>query len=190
MWPRFLTDYMFTGIWCWHWQVSEPWVWWRQIMHCIIINVKPANCIAISSFLRHVVSRDFIVKKSEHVIGSVATLPGTKKSLVSEFFISFCITSKKKTSACELQKCGMWVTSRLLCGGSSGLTGLTHFQPWVSSQFGILYTSIPPNYSIKFNGEREDSNWYKSNWLKYVNKCNFKGERGRKKRKRSKETKD
>ena len=40
----------------------------------------------------------------------------------------FYITFKKKTLACESQEGHMWVTSRLL-SGSSGSTGVTHFQP-------------------------------------------------------------
>ena len=44
------------------------------------------------------------------------------------FSMSFYITFKKKTLACGSQVGHMWVTSGLL-SGSSGSTGVTHFQP-------------------------------------------------------------
>ena len=44
-------------------------------------------------------------------------------------FLSCYITSKTKTSTCGSQVSHMWVTSELFCG-SSGSTGVTHFQPW------------------------------------------------------------
>ena len=44
----------------------------------------------------------------------------------------------------------MWVTSRLLCGGSSGLTGVTHFQSYKSA-LNLVYYILPYHPIIASN---------------------------------------
>ena len=61
--------------------------------------------------------------------------------------MSFYITFKKKTLACGSQVGHMWVTSGLL-SGSSGSTGVTHFQPWPKSNSSTTRSKLC-SYGIK-----------------------------------------
>ena len=80
--------------------------------------------------LKHVVSKDFIFKKSVHK-GSVL-YPAKNEEIYGmvpyqKFFMSCYITFKKKTSTCGSQVSHIWIV--LCVNGSNGSTGATHFQP-------------------------------------------------------------
>ena len=78
--------------------------------------------IPLQAVMKHVVSKDSIF------------VQGTSSVFCQEWrnlwhcFRSCYITFKKKTSTCGSQVGHMWVTSGLFCG-SSGSSGVTHFQP-------------------------------------------------------------
>ena len=88
--------------------------------------------------LKHVVSKDFIFKKSVQGTGS-ASCQIYGIAPYQKFFMSCYITFKKKTSTCGSQVGHMWVTSGLFCGSvGHGSTGMTHFQPCSGSISGIV----------------------------------------------------
>ena len=107
--------------------MSKLRVWW---ILWNIIGVKPVLCQAV---LKHVVSKDFIFKKSMQGANSVSYQEWRNlwHCSISKIFMSCYITFKKKTSTCGSKVGHMWITSAFFCvSGSNGLTGATHFQSW------------------------------------------------------------
>ena len=117
MWPGFLIDHMFFRKR--HRHVISEWtlglIWWK---HWTITDIymKPAYYLKLD-ILKHVVSRDIILKNSVHGTSSVSwrNLYDTVSHLI--FPCHFTLLLKENFS--------MWVTSGFL----SGSTSVTHFQP-------------------------------------------------------------
>ena len=82
-------------------------------MHWTITGVKPASLP--QTVLKHVVSRDFILKNFVHGTSSVSWR-NLWHCFISDFSMSFYITFQKKTLACGSQEghirpsVGQWVT--------------------------------------------------------------------------------
>ena len=119
---------MFFRKWYWH-LVSkhEPCVLW------IIVGVKPTYYLKL--FWSIWCPEISFSKKFVYETSSVSCQERRIYCIFSDqnFVMSFCITFKKKTSACGSQIHHIWITSGLLCGSMDQMGQQVHvtlFQPW------------------------------------------------------------
>ena len=111
-------------------------------MHWYIIGVKPSYYLNLF-WSMHVVSKDFIFKKSTQGAGSACCQEWRNlwHCTISKIFMSCYITFKKKTSTYGSQVGHMWVTSGLFCGS----VGQMGHQVWPTFNPGFFYSR---NYVI------------------------------------------
>ena len=127
MWPEFLLHHMFFRKR--HWYLICKWT-------LGLVNALNYHWCAV---LKHVVSRDFILKTSLCGTSSVSWR-NLWHCFIPDFSMSFYITFKKKALVCGSQEGRSYVDHvgiqiDLWVSGSSGSTGMTHFQLWYSYIF-------------------------------------------------------
>ena len=118
---RLCVHYNEVGIW----KASEPWVWWMWTIHQII-GVKPV-CYTPQAVLKHMMPRDFILKKSVFGTCCVATLPRKKKCSHMALFHTGISIFHVILHYFQKENFSIWVTS-----GSNPSCYVGHWVKWIN----------------------------------------------------------